>query len=161
MPPATAVRAAHLKVHPGQISFPGGHVEPHDNDVAATAVRETAEELGIPADAVEVLGSLAPNITVTGYRVVPVLGLLGPGLTYAPDELEVAEVFDVPLGHLFAPGNRRRESRQLDGREFRYDVIDYGQRRIWGATANIVVSLNDALSRRAQFEQLTPFLDAG
>lgn len=152
------VRTAHLKSHPGQISFPGGHVERCDADVAHTAVREAEEELGIDRGDVATLGCLRPCITGTGYRVIPVVGLLRPGLRYAPDDYEVAEVFHAPLSHLLAAENRREETLELRGKPVTFPVIDYGSRRIWGATARMVVDLAELLHVNDRVGPLTPFL---
>ena len=152
------VRAQHLKVHPGQISFPGGHVEREDADVAATAVRETHEEVGIAPATVRILGCLPPCTTGSGYRVVPVVGLIPSGLVYRIDPYEVEAAFHVPLAHLLAPENRRRERKHNNGRLRSYHVIDYGRRHIWGATASMVINLAAALERSTEFETLRPFV---
>lgn len=152
------VRTAHLKSHPGQIAFPGGHVEPHDGDVETTARREAREELGIPATAIDTLGCLPACVTGTGYRIVPVVALLRSGVRYVPEEFEVAAVFHAPLGYLMAPANRREETRELRGRAVTYPVIEYDGHRIWGATARVIVSLADALKAPAAQALLAPFL---
>ena len=97
-------RTAHLTDHAGQISFPGGRAEETDASLAATALRETEEEVGLPASAVTVLGSLPHYETVTGYRVTPVVGWVEPPFALKPDPFEVADVFEVPLDFLLDPG---------------------------------------------------------
>ena len=147
------LRAAHLTDHAGQISFPGGRVEPGDVDVADTALREAREEVGLDASHVEVLGHLPEMVTVTGYRVTPVVALVHPPFTVTADDSEVAEIFEVPLAFLMNP-------QQHEIREFRYET---GTRRffsmpyprpddtggvyfIWGATATMLRNLYRFLS---------------
>jgi NTP pyrophosphatase (non-canonical NTP hydrolase)/8-oxo-dGTP pyrophosphatase MutT (NUDIX family) len=91
------LRASHLRRHAGQISFPGGRLEPGDADVVAAALRETEEEIGIAASAIEPIGFLSDQMVQTGYRITPVVALLQPGFTLTPDGTEVAEVFELPL----------------------------------------------------------------
>ena len=134
-------RAAHLHDHAGQISFPGGRSEPGDASPRETALRETAEEIGLPPGRVEVLGHLTDYTTVTGYRVTPVVGLVVPPFELALDDFEVAEVFEVPLAFLLDPRNRQRRTRQFQGQEVGYYVFEYQERVIWGATAGMLVNL--------------------
>jgi 8-oxo-dGTP pyrophosphatase MutT (NUDIX family) len=134
-------RTAHLHDHAGQISFPGGRSEPADADAAETAKRETREEIGLAADRVEVLGEQSQYITVTGYRVTPVVGLLTPPLDLKPDDFEVAEVFEAPLAFLLDPANHQRNHVSFDGRERYYYAIPYGPYYIWGATAGMLMNL--------------------
>jgi 8-oxo-dGTP pyrophosphatase MutT (NUDIX family) len=133
-------RTAHLNDHAGQISFPGGRAEPGDADPAQTALRETAEEIGLEAERVEVLGRLHPYVTVTGYRVTPVVGLLTPPLELRPDDFEVAEVFEVPLKFLLDPANHQRNSVSYEGRERHYYAMPYRHYYIWGATAGMLMN---------------------
>jgi 8-oxo-dGTP pyrophosphatase MutT (NUDIX family) len=134
-------RTAHLNDHAGQISFPGGRSEPGDADAAETALREAAEEIGVARAQVEVLGKLPEYVTVTGYRVTPVVGLVTPPLELRLDEFEVAEVFEVPLEFLLDPANHLRNSVLWEGRERRYYAVPYGQYYIWGATAGMLMNL--------------------
>jgi len=134
-------RTTQLRSHSGQVSFPGGRAEPDDADAAATALRETEEEVGLPRARVEVLGSLPPYMTRTGFRVTPVVGLVQPPLELVPDAREVDEVFEVPLAFLLEPANHRRETREFQGRSATYYTMDYEGRVIWGATAGMVVNL--------------------
>ena len=138
-------RTAHLSDHAGQISFPGGRSEPGDAGAAETALREAAEEIGLAAERVEVLGELPTYVTVTGYRVTPVVGLVTPPLELRPDDFEVAEVFEVPLGFLLDPVNHQRNSVVHEGRERRYYAIPYRQYYIWGATAGMLMNLHSFL----------------
>ena len=141
-------RTAHLADHAGQISFPGGRFEPGDRDPAATALREADEEIGMSADAVEVVGCLDTCDTSTGFLVTPVVGLVAPPVTPMLDGFEVAEAFEVPLSFLFDPANRRRETRRRAGRTREVHAFDYRGRTIWGATARMVVNLHQILYRR-------------
>src|SRR5882672_707112 len=138
-------RTAHLNDHAGQISFPGGRAEPGDAGPAQTALREAAEEIGLEAARVEVLGELHPYVTVTGYRVTPVVGLVTPPLELRPDDFEVAEVFEVPLQFLLDPANHQRNSVVHEGRTRHYYAIPYRQYYIWGATAGMLMNLDSFL----------------
>jgi 8-oxo-dGTP pyrophosphatase MutT (NUDIX family) len=134
-------RTSHLRNHSGQISFPGGRAEREDPTPEFTALREAEEEIGVPRERVEVIARLPDYCTRTGFRVAPVVGFLAPPLALAPDSREVEEVFEVPLGFLLDPRNHARETRELRGQTVGYYVIQYGERRIWGATAGMVVNL--------------------
>jgi 8-oxo-dGTP pyrophosphatase MutT (NUDIX family) len=134
-------RTTHLKAHSGQVSFPGGRAEPHDPTPEFTALRETEEEIGLSADAVEVLARLPEYCTRTGYCVTPVVGLLTPPLALSPDPREVAEVFEVPLSFLLDARNHRRETREFQGRSVGFYSIPYAERYIWGATAGMLLTL--------------------
>jgi 8-oxo-dGTP pyrophosphatase MutT (NUDIX family) len=134
-------RTTHLKSHAGQVSFPGGRVEPGDASAEFTALREAAEEIGLAADRVEILGRLPDYRTRTGFRVTPVVGLATPPLELAPDAREVAEVFEVPLAFLLDPANRQRRTREFQGMSVGYYAFEYQHRVIWGATAGMLVNL--------------------
>jgi 8-oxo-dGTP pyrophosphatase MutT (NUDIX family) len=139
-------RTAHLQQHAGQISFPGGRAEPEDASLEDTALREAEEEIGLARGDVEVLGRLHDYITVTGYRVTPVVGLIHEPAPFKPDEHEVAEVFEVPLRFLLDPANHQRNSVIHEGRQRRYYAIPYLQYYIWGATAGMLMNLHRFLS---------------
>ncbi|MBI4424901.1 MAG: CoA pyrophosphatase [Elusimicrobia bacterium] len=131
-----------LDPHSGQISFPGGRREEGDADAAATASRETEEELGLPARVVEVLGRLEETLTPTGYCITPVVGWIERLPALRPDAREVAGVFDVPLARLADASCRfPRGEHRIGGRAF--EVFEYraAGRVIWGATARIVATL--------------------
>ena len=134
-------RTDHLYDHAGQISFPGGRAEAHDDSAAATALRETFEEIGVLHTRVEVLGELPVYTTVTGYRVTPVVGLVSPPSAYTLDAFEVAEVFEVPLTFFLDPANHQRNTLQYQGRTRHYYAMPYEQRYIWGATAGMLMNL--------------------
>lgn len=138
-------RTAHLADHAGQISFPGGRCEDCDETAEETALREAQEEVGIPADRVEILGRLPEYHTSTGYRVTPVVGWAEPPLAYRPDPHEVADVFEVPLAFLLDAGNHRYESAFFKGRMRNYWAMPYGERFIWGATAGMLVTFHRIL----------------
>jgi 8-oxo-dGTP pyrophosphatase MutT (NUDIX family) len=132
-------RTAHLHDHAGQISFPGGRAEDGESP-RDTALRETAEEIGLAPECVEVLGHLSEYTTVTGYRVTPVVGLVQPPFELAPDDFEVAEVFEVPLAFLLDPANHQRNQLIHDGLERHYYAMPYGAYYIWGATAGMLMN---------------------
>jgi 8-oxo-dGTP pyrophosphatase MutT (NUDIX family) len=143
-------RTDHLTDHPGQISFPGGRVEPDDADAAATALREAHEEIGLERAYVDVLGAMPTYTTGTGFIVTPVVALVRPGFAVLADPFEVAEVFEVPLSFVMNPANHRRHEVEFGGarREFLsipWDGLDEaGQPRryfIWGATAAMLRNL--------------------
>lgn len=138
-------RTAHLRDHPGQISFPGGRVEPEDRTPSETALREAAEEIGLPRSQVEIIGFLPEYRTGTGFRVTPVVGFVQPPVLPAPDPFEVAEVFEVPLTFLLDPTNHQRQSMHYRGRLREFYAMPYGERFIWGATAGMIRALYDRL----------------
>ncbi|HSQ79600.1 MAG TPA: CoA pyrophosphatase [Casimicrobiaceae bacterium] len=139
-------RSADLPDHPGQISFPGGRVDPGDTGFAATALRETAEEIGLPPSKVDVLGELATYVTVTGYSVRPVVGWVEPPFQLVPDPIEVADAFDVPLEFLLDRSNHQRHYRMIGEIRRDYWAIPWLQRYIWGATASMLLILERTLS---------------
>jgi 8-oxo-dGTP pyrophosphatase MutT (NUDIX family) len=131
-------RTAHLHDHAGQISFPGGGIEQHDESAVATALRETEEEVGLRAEFVEVLGALPRYATATGYAVTPVVALVRPGFALAIDAFEVEEVFEPPLAFLMDPAHHERRLIDLDGQRRTFYAMPYEAGRryfIWGATA--------------------------
>lgn len=132
-------RTDHLNHHAGQISFPGGRVEPEDEDAVATALRETHEEIGIPPEKVEVVGTLDPYRTGTGFLITPVVGFVEPDFTLELDTFEVAEAFEVPLSFVLDAANHERHSREFQGVERFFYVLPYEGRYIWGATAGMLV----------------------
>lgn len=138
-------RSRDLPDHPGQISFPGGRIEPDDADAGAAALREAEEEVGLPAERVTLLGRLAEYETVTGYRVTPVVGWVEPPFEVKTDPLEVADVFEVPLAFLLEPGNQKRNFRMVGAQRRDYYAIPYQDRYIWGATAAMLVIFDRTL----------------
>jgi 8-oxo-dGTP pyrophosphatase MutT (NUDIX family) len=138
-------RTTHLRDHAGQISFPGGRVERRDASIAATALREAQEEIGLDPSKVAILGELASYDTATGFRIHPVVGWLTPPLELRPDPYEVDEVFELPLAFVIDPGNHRRQSFRRGALTRTYYVLPYQNRFIWGATAGILVNLSGLL----------------
>ncbi|MBT8132017.1 MAG: CoA pyrophosphatase [Gammaproteobacteria bacterium] len=138
-------RAAHLKHHGGQISFPGGRMETVDSGPLATALRETEEEIGIPADQVDVVGYLDNYFTITGFSVTPVVGFFDGDLALKLDRAEVEDTFEVPLGHLLDPGEHRKKHKEFMGQKIAYYEIEWEERIIWGATAAMIVCFHDRI----------------
>ena len=138
-------RSPDLKHHAGQISFPGGRMEPGDADIRWTALRETQEEIGIMPDSIEVIGALEPMPTITGYVVTPVVGLVTGDLRLAIDPIEVAGVFEVPLEFLLDERNQRQSMRDFEGIQVPVLEYQFESYRIWGATASMVRSLTSIL----------------
>jgi 8-oxo-dGTP pyrophosphatase MutT (NUDIX family) len=129
-----------LRRHAGEISFPGGRTEPEDAGLAATALREAHEEIGLDPGAVEIVGALQPTPTIaTGFGVYPFVGLIEPGTTWRPAEAEVDEVLELPLRAL-QEGYARR-SMQRRGVTFRADSYVVGEHLVWGATARMLADL--------------------
>ena len=139
-------RTESLSSHGGQISFPGGRVEPNDGGPVQTALRETEEETGLNPTRVEILGRLANYVVGTGYRITPVVGFVDPPARFARDESEVAEIFEVALDTVMARENYHREHMRVKNIDRSYYVLPYGDYRIWGATASILANLRDTLS---------------
>lgn len=135
-------RAQQLPTHAGQVSLPGGKREHFDQNFAATALREAWEEVGLEKDQVRLVGQLARYVTVTGFNVNPVVGVVNPPLTLTPDPREVESVFEVPLELALNPAAYRREAYQLDsGRKGEYWVLNYEPEHVWGATAAMLRGL--------------------
>jgi 8-oxo-dGTP pyrophosphatase MutT (NUDIX family) len=135
------LRTAQLRAHSGQVSFPGGRAEQGDPTPEFTALREAQEEIGLAKDRVEIVARLPDYFTRTGFRVTPVVGLLTPPLELSPDRGEVEEMFEVPLAFLLDPRNHERQTREFQGGTVAFYVIQFGSRRIWGATAGMLVNL--------------------
>lgn len=134
-------RASHLAHHPGQIAFAGGKVDATDTGPEAAALREAAEEIGLPPGQVAVLGRLPVHETVTGFAVTPILAEVTGDFTPVPEAGEVEEVFTVPLGHVLNPANYAIERRLWRGEWRRYYTVPWGPYYIWGATARILRGL--------------------
>jgi 8-oxo-dGTP pyrophosphatase MutT (NUDIX family) len=134
-------RTSHLKKHAGQVSFPGGRIDPGDADPEAAALREAWEEIGLPSASVDVLGRLTDQITGTGFRITPILSVLPPDLTYdvSPDEVEA--IFELPISVVLDPSAPRRQKQEVGGIWREYWVWPHPDHFIWGATAAILVQL--------------------
>lgn len=138
-------RSVELKHHAGQVSFPGGRMEAHDEDVRITALRETHEEVGIEPHHVSVIGYLGPMPTITGYAVTPVVGLVSDAAELAIDRTEVEYVFEVPLEFLMNASNDQWVERQFHGRAIPMVEFHYEGQRIWGATAQMLLTFRKYL----------------
>ena len=139
-------RSSHLKHHPGQIAFPGGKVDAGDASPQAAALREAMEEIALPPHLVQVVAPLSPHHTVTGFRMMPYLGLVRDDFDPIPEAGEVDEVFSVPLSHVLTLANYRVEQRQWMGQWRRYHAVPYGPYYIWGATAMILRRLAERVA---------------
>lgn len=131
-----------MRRHAGQVAFPGGRIDPGDASPVAAALREAHEEIALPPDQVAVVGHTDLYRTVTGFEVTPVIGVVPPDLALTPSADEVAAIFEVPLAFLLDPANHRRVERMWEGRQRHYYEIMWGDRRIWGATAAMIVNLS-------------------
>jgi 8-oxo-dGTP pyrophosphatase MutT (NUDIX family) len=136
-------RASQLKNHAGQISFPGGRIEPEDVGPREAALREALEEIGLAERFVSIVGYLPDHILMSGFRVTPVVGFVRPGFELLLNSHEVADTFEVPLSHVFEPANHRSQRRRFgsDEREVEFWDIPYGSHNIWGATAGMLLNL--------------------
>jgi 8-oxo-dGTP pyrophosphatase MutT (NUDIX family) len=139
------LRPETMRKHPGQISFPGGRIDPGDDGPVAAALREAEEEIGLPRSAVEIIGIADRYRTITGFEVTPVVGIVPPDLPLRPHPGEVAALFEAPLHYLFDPAHQQVRSAMWRGQERHYYEIDYQGRRIWGATAAMIVNLSRRL----------------
>jgi 8-oxo-dGTP pyrophosphatase MutT (NUDIX family) len=138
-------RSANLRNHSGQIAFPGGRIDPTDLSPEAAALRETREEIGLPAERIEVIGRLPDYVTGSGYRITPVLSIVRPGFALELNPAEVDAAFEVPLAFLMDPANHRRQSRIWNERERFFYEMPFGERYIWGVTAGIIRTLYERL----------------
>ncbi|GGB16503.1 hypothetical protein GCM10011380_02490 [Sphingomonas metalli] len=139
-------RTETLRRHAGQVAFPGGRIDPGETAVEA-ALREAEEEIALPPDRVDLIGPVDRYRTATGFDVTPIVGVIPPDLPLIPAEAEVASVFEVPLSFLLDTRNHRPGSAVFRGAERRFIEIPWQDRRIWGATAAMLVNL----SRRLQW----------
>lgn len=138
-------RTEHLAHHPGQISFPGGHMDANDDSLEETALREAEEETGLERRHVEIIGRLDDYQTRTGFRVTPVVALVTPPFTLNPDPVEVAEVFEAPLAFFLDPANHQRHIHDIEGEQRTFHAMPYGDYFIWGATAGMLFNLYQVL----------------
>ena len=142
-------RAKTMRRHPGQISFPGGRIDPGDDGPIAAALREAEEEIGLPPHRVEVIGTADRYRTITGFEVIPVVGVVPPDLPLAPLPGEVADMFEAPLHFLLDPARQVERTVDWQGRRRTYYEIEWEGRRIWGATAAMIVNLSRRLELTA------------
>jgi 8-oxo-dGTP pyrophosphatase MutT (NUDIX family) len=134
-------RASQLANHAAQISFPGGRLEPTDPDVASAALREAHEEIGLDPARVSVIGYLPDHLVISGFRVTPVLSLVTPPFSITPNPAEVAEVFEVPVSHVFDRGNHKARLRRVGDEDMLLYDIPWQGHSIWGATAGMLLTL--------------------
>jgi 8-oxo-dGTP pyrophosphatase MutT (NUDIX family) len=134
-----------LAQHPGQVSFPGGRIDPGDPDALHAALREMREEVAVEAEAIEPIGFLDPYDTITGFRVLPVVARLDPGYRAVPNPAEVAEAFEVPIRPLLQGQHIAQVAVDFRGRQRHYWEYRQGPHRIWGATAAMLVNLGRRL----------------
>jgi 8-oxo-dGTP pyrophosphatase MutT (NUDIX family) len=140
------VRREHMRTHAGQVAFPGGRIDPGENAVQA-ALREAWEEIGLDPATAEVVDEVDTYRTITGFLVTPVLAVVPPDQQLSPHEHEVADWFEAPLHFVLDPANQQLKSALFQGRERHYYEIVWKDRKIWGATAAMIVNL----SRRLQW----------
>jgi len=138
-------RSAALKHHAGQISFPGGGMETHDENISRTALREAHEEVGIRPDEVEIAGYLRPTLTVTGFAVTPVIGFVRNDFRLRVDTAEVQSAFEAPLDFLMDSRNAVHSEREFRGATFPVTTFYYDGHQIWGATAGMLLTLRQLL----------------
>ena len=141
-------RSEDLPVHPGQVSFPGGRAESHDDGPVGTALRETEEEVGIHRRHIDVVGQLDLYRTRTGFEITPVVGLLTPPFEMRAEPMEVQEIFEVPLTFFLDRENHERHSREWNNQIRSFYAMPYGDYYIWGATAGMLVNFVDVLLPR-------------
>jgi 8-oxo-dGTP pyrophosphatase MutT (NUDIX family) len=151
-------RSSQLRAHSGQVAFPGGRTDESDQDAVDTALREAHEEVGLPRDHVEVLGTLPTYVTGSAFIITPVVALVTPSFQLQPNPEEVADVFEVPLSYLMNPANHRRHEMAFDGGIRQWLSMPYTdpvnesddgearERYIWGATAGMLRNLYRFLS---------------
>jgi 8-oxo-dGTP pyrophosphatase MutT (NUDIX family) len=140
------LRTDTVRRHAGQVAFPGGRVDPGDAGPVEAALREAQEEIGLDPRLVDLVGTADTYRTITGYQVTPVLGVVPPDLALRAEPAEVAAIFEVPLAHLLDPAQHRIRTIDWQGAERTYFEIMWGERRIWGATAAMIVNLSRRLA---------------
>jgi len=139
------LRTEGLRRHAGQVAFPGGRVDPGDASATQAALREAEEEIGLPPAAVDLVGTAGRYTTITGFDVTPVIGVVPPDLALVADPAEVAAIFEAPLDHLFDPAHQILRTVEWRGATRQYYEIEWRSRRIWGATAAMLVNLGRRL----------------
>jgi|SRR5579875_726667 8-oxo-dGTP pyrophosphatase MutT (NUDIX family) len=138
-------RTSALRVHSGQIAFPGGKIDMRDETPAAAALREAHEEIGLDASQAEPLGYLDPYVTGTGFCIIPVVAKVATPITFKINPDEVDEVFEVPFAFLMDPANHALRHKEIEGKVRHFHAMPYGPRNIWGVTAGILRNLYERL----------------
>ncbi len=134
-------RTDHLPSHAGQVAFPGGKIDPGDDGPIDAALREAEEEIALPRDQVEIIGTTDLYLTGTGFHITPVIGVIPPGLALHPEAGEVAAIFRVPFDTLFDPAQYDRHEVEWQGHPRIYHETVWEEHRIWGVTAAIILNL--------------------
>ena len=138
-------RTDHLPSHPGQVAFPGGKLDPGDDGPVGAALREAEEEIALPRDRVEIIGTTDLYLTGTGFHITPVIGVIPPDLDLQPEEGEVAAIFEVPFDTLFDPAQYEAHNVNWGGRPRTYYEMYWDDHRIWGVTASIVLNFAERI----------------
>ena len=141
-------RASHLREHSGQVAFPGGKIDARDASPLETALREAQEEIGLDPAMAAPIGYLAPYLTGTGFRIIPVLARVSPLFAPTPDAREVEAVFEPPLAFLMREENHQREAREWKGVLYHFHAMPWEGHKIWGATAGMLHALHARLYGR-------------
>lgn len=138
-------RSAVLDDHAGQVSFPGGRIDDKDSNPIETAKRESFEEVGIKNKDIEVIGSLDVFQTGTGFRIIPIIGIVSENIDYQINQNEVESIFHLPLDYLMDKSNHKKEIKTFEKNgnimEYNSNVIEYGSNHIWGATAAMLMEV--------------------
>lgn len=137
-------RASHMRKHAGQVAFPGGRLD-HGEDAVAAALREAQEEIALDPAHVDIVGLSDRYHTLTGFDIMPVVGVIPPDLSFRPHKEEVDALFEVPLEFLLSPANRSRKEMEFQGSKHHYYEVIWGEFRIWGVTAAIIANLSKRL----------------
>jgi len=145
-PQVLLTQRTELPSHPGQIAFPGGKIDPHDETPLAAAIREADEEIGLAADRIEPSGYLDLYLTFSGFRILPAVARIAPDYALTINHAEVEDAFEVPLDFLMTPGNHQRHSRESRGVTRHYYAMPFEERYIWGITAGILRNLYERMN---------------